>query len=167
MKLLPSLAPLFLSSLVASKSFLFGSNEQHALVDDSLSVPGDNPLKFCTDPTAYSLTIHNVDLDPNPPEKGKALSIKAIGNFTEKVEQDAYILLSVKYGLITLINTKADLCEQMKQVDESCPLQGPKHFTKDVTLPKEIPRGSYTVLADVYTKDNEKITCLKATVHFD
>jgi hypothetical protein len=30
----------------------------------------------------------------------------------------------------------------------------------------QIPPGKYTVLADVYTKDNEKITCLTATVWF-
>lgn len=27
-------------------------------------------------------------------------------------------------------------------------------------------QGKYTVLADVYTKDDEKITCLKAQVQF-
>lgn len=27
-------------------------------------------------------------------------------------------------------------------------------------------QGKYTVLADVYTKDDEKITCLQATVTF-
>lgn len=27
-------------------------------------------------------------------------------------------------------------------------------------------QGKYTVLADVYTKDNEKVTCLQAEVHF-
>ncbi|KAI4237565.1 MAG: hypothetical protein LQ349_001736 [Xanthoria aureola] len=157
--------PLLLSTLVASKSFLFG-NQQQPLVDGSLSVPGDNPLSFCADPSDYILTIEKVDLDPNPPEKGKALQIKAKGNFTQNIEQDAYINLSVKYGLITLINTQADLCEQMKEVDESCPLEGAKDFTKDVTLPKQIPRGTYTVLADVYTKTDVQVTCLRAIVHF-
>lgn len=71
--------------------------------------------------------------------RGKPLQIKARGNFTEKVEQDAYIDIQVKYGLITLVNTKADLCDQMKEVDETCPLDGAKAFTKRVTLPKEIP----------------------------
>lgn len=71
--------------------------------------------------------------------RGKDLLIKARGNFTDKVEQDAYINLSVKYGLITLVNTKADLCEQMKEVDEECPLEGAKAFTKKVALPQEIP----------------------------
>lgn len=60
--------PLLLSTLVASKSFLFG-NQQQPLVDGSLSVPGDNPLSFCADPSDYILTIEKVDLDPNPPEK--------------------------------------------------------------------------------------------------
>ncbi|KAL8709298.1 MAG: hypothetical protein Q9220_005891 [cf. Caloplaca sp. 1 TL-2023] len=158
-------ASLCLCTLVASKSFLFGAS-QHALVDDATHVPGDNPLIFCADPSDYILTIDNVDLDPNPPEKGKSLHIKAKGNFTQTVDKDAYINLSVKYGLITLVNTKADLCEQMKEVDETCPLNGAKEFTKEVSLPKEIPPGKYTVLADAYTKDDEKVTCLKAVVQF-
>ena len=48
--------------------------------------------------------------------------------------------LRVKYGLITLINSKQDLCEQMKNVDEECPLEGEKVIKKDVELPKEIPK---------------------------
>ncbi|KAL9060991.1 MAG: hypothetical protein Q9206_000789 [Seirophora lacunosa] len=164
MKFLLTVAPLFLSSL-ATCNFLFAADQQ-TLVDSDISVPGENPLNFCSEPTEYSLTIDNVDLEPNPPEKGKELLIKARGNFTEEVEQDAYINISVKYGLITLINTKADLCEQMKQVDEECPLDGAKAFTKSVTLPKEIPPGTYSVLADVYNNDNKQITCLKASVHF-
>ncbi|KAL8874042.1 MAG: hypothetical protein Q9174_000582 [Haloplaca sp. 1 TL-2023] len=164
MKLPLTLASLALFTLVSSSSFF--SSGQQPLVDDGLSVPGDNPLEFCSDPTNFILTIDNVDLDPNPPEKGKPLHIKAEGNFTETVENDAYINLSVKYGLITLVNTKADLCEQMKEVDETCPLEGPKAFVKEVTLPKEIPPGTYTVLADVYTRDDRKVTCLKAMVHF-
>lgn len=60
--------PPFLSAFVASKSFLFAT-EQQTLVDDSLSVPGENPLEFCSDQSDYILTIDNVDLDPNPPQK--------------------------------------------------------------------------------------------------
>lgn len=74
--------------------------------------------------------------------RGKDLLIKARGNFTAKVEEGAYINLSVKYGVITLIKTEADLCEQMKEVDEKCPLEGAKAFTKKVSLPKQIPAVS-------------------------
>lgn len=81
---------------------------------------------------------------------GKTLSIKATGNFTEKIEEGAYLLLVVKYGLIRLINQKADLCEQMKNaVDEDCPLIGEKTITKDVDLPKEIPPVSDSLLCSV------------------
>ena len=101
------------------------------------------------------------------------------------MEEGAYINLSVKYGLITLIRTKADLCDQMKEIDEECPLSGAKLIKKEVDIPKEVPpvrynqthkymqalihlnsKGTYHVLADVYTKDDEEITCLEATVHF-
>lgn len=70
---------------------------------------------------------------------GKTLTIKAAGNFTAEVVEGAYINLSVKYGLITLLRQQADLCEQMKNVDEECPLDGQKVLTKDVELPSRIP----------------------------
>ena len=77
--------------------------------------------------------------DTDPSCRGKVLTIEAKGNFTKKVEDGAYLNLSVKYGLITLINQQEDLCEQMKNVDEECPLDGAKTVTKDVKLPEQIP----------------------------
>jgi len=38
---------------------------------------------------------------------------------------------------------------------------------KQVDLPKQIPPGKYTVLADVFTVDGAKITCLTAQVWFN
>ena len=70
--------------------------------------------------------------------------------------------------MIRLITTTADLCEQVQNVDLECPIEkGEISIVKSVDLPKEIPPGKYTVLADVYTVDNEPITCLTATVVFD
>jgi len=66
MKLTTTLLPLFLSSFAAAKSLSFFGSEQKVL-DDDLSVPGANPLKFCQKTDNYSLTISNVDLTPNPP----------------------------------------------------------------------------------------------------
>jgi hypothetical protein len=143
MKLSPLLLPLFLSSLAASKSIsFFGSDTQHALNagDLDLSVPGSNPLTFCHDTSEDILAIDYVDLEPNPPEAGKTLTIKASGTFSEDVEKGAYVNLQVKYGLIRLINQKADLCDQIKNVDLECPLKkGETILTKEVDLPREIP----------------------------
>lgn len=86
---------------------------------------------------------------------------------TEDIEDGAEIQLHVKYGPITIVRQTADLCETVKNVDLECPLKkGEKKLTKEVALSSVIPPGKYTVLADVYTKDKDKITCLTATVEF-
>ena len=71
--------------------------------------------------------------------RGHKLVIEASGSFTDEVEKGAYINLSVKYGVITLVRTKADLCEQMQEVDKDCPLEGDQEIRKEVDIPKEIP----------------------------
>lgn len=37
---------------------------------------------------------------------------------------------------------------------------------KEVQIPRQVPPGKYTVLADVNTKDKESITCMEATIVF-
>ncbi|KAL2000666.1 hypothetical protein VTN02DRAFT_2779 [Thermoascus thermophilus] len=157
-----------LAPLVEARSpFFFGASAQSALktTSDGRNRPvyGDNPLEYCADPSQNILQISSVDLSPNPPAAGQTLTIKATGTFKETIEEGAKVLLQVKYGLIRLISQEADLCEQIENVDLHCPLEkGKMTLTKEVELPKEIPPGSYSVFADVYTKDNKKITCLKA-----
>jgi hypothetical protein len=71
---------------------------------------------------------------------GQDLVIKASGTVSEPIEDGAYVVLQVKYGLIRLISTRADLCEQVKNVDLECPIDaGHLTLTKTVELPKEIP----------------------------
>ncbi|KAF1995255.1 ml domain-containing protein [Amniculicola lignicola CBS 123094] len=148
---------------VSAGSFFGG---QQVIASD-YPVPGDNPLDFCADPKDYTIEIKNVDLAPNPPKAGETLSIKASGTIKEKIEEGATIHLQVKYGLITLINQQADLCEHLSEVDLECPLEkGDMDLTKDVDLPKQIPPGKYTVLADVFDKDGKRITCLTSTIVF-
>ena len=62
----------------------------------------------------------------------------------EDIEEGAYVLLTVKYGLIRLISTKADLCEQIGEVDLECPVKkGRLQISKSVELPAEIPPVGY------------------------
>ncbi|GAM88285.1 hypothetical protein ANO11243_063180 [Dothideomycetidae sp. 11243] len=139
---------------------------QVSLTED-LDVPGENPLRYCAQPDENILEIESVDLSPNPPQAGTALTITATGKFKKDIEEGAKIRLQVKYGVITIIRQTADLCDTVQNVDLSCPLkEGTMTLSKDVNLPNEIPPGKYTVLADVVTKDDDKITCLTATVTF-
>ncbi|KAL4807056.1 Phosphatidylglycerol/phosphatidylinositol transfer protein [Aspergillus unguis] len=162
MKFLSSAAALLLAPLVvATPASFFGSSQD--VIAQGAPVSGNNPLEFCADPAGDLLEIKNVDLSPNPPKAGTTLKIKAEGVLKQKVEQGAYVLLTVKYGLITLINQQADLCDQLKNVDLGCPLEeGPMVLTKEVDLPTQIPPGRYTVHADVFTKDEKRLTCLDA-----
>ena len=99
---------------------------------------------------------------------GQTLTVTAKGTLTADVTDGAYVQLQVKYGLITIIRQKADLCDTVENVNLECPLHKDKEtsLSKDVDLPKEIPPGKYTVVADVLTKEGDKITCLTATVEF-
>lgn len=71
---------------------------------------------------------------------GKPLLITASGEVKETIESGAYVKLVVKYGLIQLLSTTADLCEQLTNVDLACPLEpGNMTLTKSVDLPSAIP----------------------------
>jgi hypothetical protein len=131
--------------------------------DPEFPVKGDNPLLYCADPASYRLDIQSVDLTPNPPvayvtahkcplfleqltnlyvaiDRGRKLTIAAEGTLLDRVEKGAKVNLEVKYGLITLISQTVDLCEELKKVDLSCPLEkGKMVLTKEVELPKQIP----------------------------
>ncbi|KAL2016644.1 hypothetical protein VTK56DRAFT_3224 [Thermocarpiscus australiensis] len=141
---------------------------QSIIAGDDLDVPGQNPLKFCSADRDHDLiTIENVSLTPNPPQAGNTLVIEATGTVKETIVDGAYVDLEVKYGYIRLISTRADLCQEIKNVELECPIEkGKLIITKSIDLPKEIPPGKYTVQADVYSKDDEHITCLTATVFF-
>ncbi|KAM3508716.1 hypothetical protein MY10362_000997 [Beauveria mimosiformis] len=134
----------------------------------SAKIPGNSPLELCDgDHSDDLIIINNVDLTPNPPKAGQELLIKASGTVKEAIEKGAYVKLTVKYGLIRLLTTTADLCEQIGNVDLKCPVKaGDQTIEKTVELPAEIPPGTYTVIADVYNDDDTPITCLTATVTF-
>ena len=93
--------------------------------------------------------------------------IKASGTVKKTIEEGAYIKVTVKYGLIRLLSRTLDLCEQMGEVDLECPVQpGERVIAKTVELPKEIPPGTYNVVAHVFAANDDEITCLTATVKF-
>lgn len=168
MKFSLSILTLLLSTLVASDGLSFLGSQK--ALGDGEAVPGDNPLTYCNKEHSDDiLVLKEVNLTPNPPVKGSTLTIEAVGELLEDVAEGAYVVLQVKYGLIRLVNTEADLCEQVSNVDLSCPIKkGVTTIVKDVELPKEIPPGTYTVLADAYTArpESKKIICLEATVTF-
>ncbi|KAF3482859.1 phosphatidylglycerol/phosphatidylinositol transfer protein [Arthroderma uncinatum] len=160
------ISPLALAA--PSSPFLDSFSQTPIKIEDDISVPGVNPLTYCTDPTGNILTIERVDLSPNPPIPGKPLQIKASGVFSKQVDKGATVQLQVKYGFLQLINQEMDLCEQTGNVGLKCPLEkGKMVFSKSVDIPAEVPPGKYTVKADVQTAGGEPVTCLDASVTFE
>ncbi|KAK7750386.1 Phosphatidylglycerol/phosphatidylinositol transfer protein [Diatrype stigma] len=160
-------AALSATGVVSARSW-FGGDSQDVIVKDVDKVPGESPLEFCdSDHSKDIVHIEQVDLLPNPPEAGADLVIRATGTVFETITDGAYVNLVVKYGLIRLVNTKADLCEQVSNVDLECPIEkGILSITKAVEIPKEVPPGTYNVHAEVVNADGKPITCLQATVTF-
>ncbi|KAI5868552.1 phosphatidylinositol/phosphatidylglycerol transfer protein [Durotheca rogersii] len=154
------------ASLVSAGSWFGGLQE--VITDDAQKVPGDSPLEFCdSDHSKDVVRIESVDLQPNPPQPGSQLVIHATGTVYEPVTQGAYVNLVVKFGLIRLVSTRADLCEQIQNVDLECPIEkGVLTITKTVDIPKEVPPGTYNVYAEVINADKKPITCLQASVKF-
>ncbi|ETS82772.1 Phosphatidylglycerol/phosphatidylinositol transfer protein [Pestalotiopsis fici W106-1] len=146
----------------------FDNTQDIVTLDDDKKVPGKNPLTYCAASHPDDIVkITSVDLLPNPPEAGAELKIRAAGTVFEDIEEGAYINLVVKYGLIRLINTKADLCEQTEKADLKCPIKkGILSVEKAVDIPKEVPPGKYTVHAEVINYDDKPIACLEAQVTF-
>lgn len=56
------------TALVAARSSIFGSSPDIDPWDETLDVPGENPLQHCKDPKDDILELESVDLDPNPPK---------------------------------------------------------------------------------------------------
>lgn len=53
------------------------------------------------------------------------------------------------------------------RIDIECPIkEGYMEIYKEVNIPKQVPPGKYTVLADVKTADKQAITCMEAMVVF-
>ena len=130
-------------------------------------IPGDNPCAICDTQEPQLLTINTLTVTPNPPEAGSNLTIEASGFLKDDIADGAYVVVDVRYGYVRLINQEFDLCEELENVDMTCPIsKGPRTIKKVVELPKEIPPGKYTVKAQAFTDEDEYITCLTASVTF-
>ena len=68
MRVITLLVSALLTVAVPARSSIFGSSIEVAPYDESLNVPGENPLQHCQDPSDDILDLESVDLDPNPPQ---------------------------------------------------------------------------------------------------
>lgn len=134
---------------------------------DDKPVPGDSGIVQCQILEEQILSLESVEIAPNPPIRGENLTFVAKGTLSKDIVDGAYAEVDVRYGFIKLLHETYDVCEEITKVDLDCPIESGKQvITKTVEIPYEVPPGHYTVNVKAYTKDDELITCLTATVDF-
>lgn len=124
---------------------------------DALSVPpaqappraADSALEWCGTPDDI-FTLSSLVITPDPPEKGANLTVRVEGYLKETIVAGSYADVTVKIGVIKLLDTRLDLCEQGKDlIEEECPLQpGERVLEKTVEIPGLAPKVDVKVAFD-------------------
>ncbi|KAJ7655915.1 ML domain-containing protein [Mycena rosella] len=151
------LAALFLASLAAAtrQQHLSTTNAGWQYVDCGLETDAFH-LK--------SLTV-----SPDPPVPGKNLTVTVTGDVLQPIQDGAYADITVKLGLIKLIQKTFDVCEEARNANVSvrCPVaKGTYEVKHTVKLPNEIPRAKFTVAVRGYTADDGDMVCLDLFIDF-
>ncbi|KAI5968812.1 NPC2 [Candida margitis] len=155
------------SHLAILQQKFFNIQSDSHVVDDTKPVPGKSPIEVCDYSSKQLLTLDEIVISPNPPEAGVNLTFTAKGTIDKTITDGAYVEVDVRYGFIKLIHQTYDICKEITKVDLECPIEkGKQVITKEVEIPEEVPPGKYFVTARAYTKDDEYITCLTATIEF-
>lgn len=56
--------------------------------------------------------LKSITVSPDPPVPGKPLSVTAVADVLETIEEGAYADVLVKLGLIKLLQKRFDVCEE-------------------------------------------------------
>jgi len=113
--------------------------------------------------------VYDIQVQPDPPEPGKDLTITANGLVRETIEEGAYANVVVKIGLIKLLQKTFDVCEEARNANATiqCPVKEDNYtLIQTVHLPKEIPRGKFVVDVRAFTVDDRDMMCLNLKVDF-
>ncbi|KAH9220175.1 ML domain-containing protein [Leptodontidium sp. 2 PMI_412] len=118
-----------------------------------------------------ALLINSINISPDP-ALGKEITITASFNVNKVIEDGAYADVTVKLGLIKLLQKKFNICEELekgsgKDVGIKCPIEkGSYEISQTVKLPREIPRAKFSINARAYTVEDEDVLCTNVVVDF-
>ena len=174
------LAPLALLPALATSVSAGIAGDALGLVADvlggSVQLPIDGPV-YTFDSWRYvdcglptdPIQIDSIALSPDPPKPGKELQVTVKASAIEKIKEGAYADVTVKLGLIKLLQKQFDLCEEARNANASvqCPVEkGDYTVVQKVDLPKEIPKAKFVVNVRAYTVDDDDLACLDLIVDF-
>ncbi|KAI9012895.1 ML domain-containing protein [Gaertneriomyces semiglobifer] len=152
---------------LALTALVISSNTVSTAPNDGLNI--QQPLLFqpavikdCGLPSDI-FHLESFTVSPDPPQRGEDLTVDVKGTLDEAIDKGAFAEVRVRLGLIKLVDTKIDLCDEIHNIDRECPVEeGPLHINHTVKLPREIPPGRYQVNVDVTNFDGKHTACIAA-----
>ncbi|ORY38918.1 hypothetical protein BCR33DRAFT_700404 [Rhizoclosmatium globosum] len=107
--------------------------------------------------------------NPDPPIKGQDLTIQVVGDLSQPLDVGTRIQMTVKVGPITITKHEIDVCEQLEESGESCPIpEGEVVLSKTFRIPAEIPPGKYYSRIELFAPGEIlPIGCVHGTVVFE
>ncbi|KAI0639779.1 ML domain-containing protein [Trametes polyzona] len=119
-------------------------DEQHILGSSSSLAPGKDWDWTDCGTDSHIVHIKSIEVTPDPPKRGEDLTITVEGVADQDVQDGAYADVTVKVGVIKILQKEFDICEEAQKANASiqCPVEKGNHkVVQSVTLPKEIPPG--------------------------
>ncbi|ORY28512.1 MD-2-related lipid-recognition domain-containing protein, partial [Naematelia encephala] len=116
-----------------------------------------------------AVQIKTITVSPDPPVPGKNLTVTVDADVLKILDDGAYADVTVKLGLIKLLQKQFDVCEEAKNANASvqCPVDpGAYNVVQTVELPREIPKAKFSVAVRGYTADDEDMVCLDLFIDF-
>ncbi|KAI0830688.1 ML domain-containing protein [Trametes gibbosa] len=144
-------------------------DEQQVLNNPSSLAPSkDWDWTDCGSDT-HIVRINSIEVSPDPPKRGEDLTITVKGDAKDQVKDGAYADVTVKVGVIKLLQKEFDVCEEAEKANASirCPVEKGHHeVTQTVALPKEIPPAQFKVNIRGYTEEDEDLLCMDLMMDF-
>ncbi|MEU0400506.1 ML domain-containing protein [Streptomyces sp. NPDC006197] len=129
------------------------------------------------DPTD-ALQIESVTVTPDPPERGAQAKLTVKGTAQTAIEDGAYFDVTVKLGLIKLLQKQVNLFEELRNGSASegwsatpdpagGPIKpGPVELTYVMQLSRDMPPAKYKVTCQAYTVDDDVLATLDFAFDF-
>jgi len=162
---------LVLSSAALAAAFVtpwgnaFGDQK---VLEDPVQTKTSWSFADCGEPNDV-IQIESFIVSPDPPQPGKNLTVTVIAQANGVIADGAYADVTVKLGLVKLLNKRFDLCQEARNADTQvqCPVEpGPYTVVHTVALPKEIPPAKFTVAVRGYTVDEDPLMCANINADF-
>ncbi|KAF2167398.1 hypothetical protein M409DRAFT_22209 [Zasmidium cellare ATCC 36951] len=113
------------------------------------------------------LQISKLTIDPDALETGTNYTITHTGTLSADLEEGATVDLTIKLGLIKLLATTIDLCDN-EYLKLECPVaKGEVSWTTEsAMLPREVPKAKFKIQAVGLTAEDEDLFSVEAEVDF-